>query len=404
VDDPQICKPELLQCVFPTVGCMHPMLIVADENMPCVREWFAALGEVRALSGRSLDAASVRDADILLVRSVTRVDRALLQGSSVRFVGTATIGIDHLDTDYLRAHGIAYANAPGCNANAVVDYVLSCFAATDGLLERLLAGGTVGIIGLGNVGSRLCRRLQALGLRCIGYDPYLRSDSMLPLTALEEVLGADVICCHTPLTRDGGHSTWHLLNKNNLARLRQDVVLLNAGRGPVIDNSYLPQWLSTRPDARLILDVWEREPAIERDLLRRIHIATPHIAGYSLDGKLAGTRMVLEACCAFLQFPLPPQMPLDFAAPTIAVKSELVGVELMRAAIRGVYDVRADDARMRAVIGDCETAQIAERFDNLRKNYPERREFGAVRISNWPTLALEQQRLLRQLGFVGEMS
>ena len=378
------------------------MRIVADENMPYVSEWFAALGDVQTLPGRSLDSAAVRNADILLVRSVTNVNRALLEGSSVQFVGSATIGTDHLDTAYLASQGIAYANAPGCNANAVVDYVLSAMAALEGVLERLIEGGTVGIIGLGNVGSRLCLRLQSMGIRCIGYDPYLSDTSLMPLATLDAVLNADVVCCHTPLTHQGLYPTWHMLNRDNLKHMRSDALLLNAGRGGAIKNDALPLWLSKQAQRRLVLDVWESEPAIDSNLLQDVHIATPHIAGYSLDGKLAGTRMVLNACCAHFDLPVPDTQQIP-VAPWVRVNTNLSGVNLIRETIRAVYDVREDDARMRAAM-KCAAAQRPYRFDELRKNYPERREFGVVRIQNWNELTAEQQQLLRGLGFVAEMS
>lgn len=388
----------------PNLGLYASMLIVADENMPLVRELFSSLGEIRTLPGRSIDADAVRNANILLVRSITRVDRELLDDSRVRFVGSATIGTDHLDIDYLNARGIAYANAPGCNATAVVEYVLSCFAAIEGLFERLMTRSSVGIIGLGNVGSKLCVRLQALGIQCIGYDPYLSNDSTMPLAALNTVLQSDVICCHTPLTRNGKYPTWHMLDGETLMRMRSDTILINAGRGAVIDNAALPQWLSQHPQARVLLDVWEHEPLIDADLLKQVSIATPHIAGYSLDGKWAGTRMVFTACCEFLGRSAPAlAQPLSEALPSISLDAELPNTGLMRAAIQAVYDVRGDDERMRAAMRNCEFTETARAFDELRKNYPERREFGAVRIENWKEFSAEKQRLLSALGFVRAM-
>src|SRR5690606_29332386 len=192
------------------------------------REWFSSLGEVRTLAGRSMAAADVADADILLVRSVTPVNAALLSGSRVCFVGTATIGTDHLDIEYLQRANIGYANAPGSNAQSVVDYVLSALAAEEGLLARLLSGqARVGVVGLGNVGGRLLRRLQALGIDAVGFDPYVTAPD-LPQNTLEAVLGCEVVCLHTPLTRVGAHPTWHLLDEARLRALRSGAVLLNA--------------------------------------------------------------------------------------------------------------------------------------------------------------------------------
>lgn len=368
--------------------------IVADENIPDVSEWFAPLGEVRTVAGRSLGAAELGDADILLVRSVTQVNRELLAGSRVRFVGTATIGTDHLDLDYLRAHGITWASAPGCNATSVVEYVLSALCVLDGVLERLLRGGLVGIIGLGNVGSRLRERLQRLGISVIAYDPLLPPADHL--RSLDEVLAADVVCCHTPLTRTGPYPTWHLLDEHRLRQLRPGAVLLNAGRGGMLDNAALLRLLEERDDLRVVLDVWENEPDISRALLDRVPIGSPHIAGYSFDGKQAGTRLILEACCAFLREPLPAFPPSKLAAPSIHLPAGIHGVELLRAAMLAAYDVRADDRRLREALD----SGGVEAFDRLRKFYPVRRELAAFFIDSMGRLDHAARAELNALGFV----
>ena len=375
------------------------MLIIADENMPFIREWFAPFGEVQTLPGRALTAAQVRDADALLVRSVTRVNNELLHNTRIRFVGSATSGIEHIDTNYLRNHDIGCASAPGCNATAVVEYVLSCLCALDDVCEKLLAGGVVGILGLGNVGARLARRLQALGIRCVGNDPFLNvTENDLPLADFETVLNADVICCHTPLTTTGAYPTWHLLDERRLRKLRKGTVLINASRGAVIDNTALLKVLDERDDLRVVLDVWEGEPAIDRSLLHHVSLATPHIAGYSWDGKVAGTRMVLEAFCKFFNLSLQKQ-PNDTASPSIKISSNTNREALLSSAIQAVYDVRDDDRDMRAALSACENNEIPKIFDRLRKNYPQRREIAAYAIDNWDALNSTEQSLLRGLGF-----
>lgn len=378
------------------------MLIIADENMPYVREWFAPYGDVRTLPGRSLTAATVRDADILLVRSVTKVDRHLLQDSRVRFIGSATSGIEHVDIEYLEAHGVAFASAPGCNATAVAEYVISCLCALDGVLENLLAGGSVGIIGLGNVGARLSKRLQVLGIRCIGYDPFINANRELPLCDLNTVLDADVICCHTPSTSVGAHPTWHLFDEKKLLHLREGAVLINASRGAVVDNAALLRVLRQRADLRVVLDVWEREPDIDLELLQAVTLATPHIAGYSWDGKVAGTRQILAAYCDFSQLPLPAlNLPvnLQLSKPVLRVAENLSDAALLRSALQTVYDVRADANKMRDTLLSCAHEQIVPQFDALRKHYPMRREVAAHVIENWSTLSVENKNLLRRLGF-----
>jgi erythronate-4-phosphate dehydrogenase len=377
------------------------MLIVADENIARVGEAFAEYGSLCTLPGRSLDAPAVQAADVLLVRSVTPVGRELLEGSQVRFVGSATIGVDHLDTAWLKQQGIAWANAPGSNATAVVEYVLGCLAALDSVLERLANGGVVGVIGLGNVGARLVARLRRLGIRCIGYDPLLaaRSNDNLPLCDLDQVLAADVVCCHTPLTRDGAYPTFHMLDAARLRQLRPGAVLLNAGRGGAVDNVALADLLAVRRDLRVVLDVWEGEPRIDRALLASVALGTPHIAGYSVDGKLAGTRQILAACCQHFGWQLPAADLATETTPHISIDDELSGVALLRHAIAQVYDVRIDDQRLRGRLGGVSADAAGAEFDNLRKTYPARREFAAVRIDNWDELHAGNRSLLLALGF-----
>lgn len=378
----------------------RPINIVADENIPRVREWFSALGEVRTLAGRSMVAADVADADILLVRSVTPVDAALLSASRVRFVGTATIGTDHLDVEFLRRAGIGFANAPGSNAQSVVDYVLSALAAEAGLLARLLSGkARVGVVGLGNVGGRLLRRLHTLGIDAIGFDPYVDVPD-LPQNTLEAVLGCAVVCLHTPLTRKGAHPTWHLLDASRMRSLRSGAVLLNAGRGAVIDNQALLRLLEARPDVRVVLDVWEPEPAISLDLLQRVALGTPHIAGYSFDGKLAGTRMLLQACCEYLAQSQPIHASSDDPL-LITVPAGGDAAAVLEAALLAVYDPRRDDAALRSCD---EAAAIAAHFDQLRKHYPQRREIASCEVVNWAELSADAQRLLTAAGFRGEVA
>ncbi|MDX9873628.1 MAG: 4-phosphoerythronate dehydrogenase [Spongiibacteraceae bacterium] len=389
---------------------MSSLTIVADENMPRVVELFSALGRVRTVAGRTMSAADVADADVLLVRSVTPVNSALLAGSPVRWVGTATIGVDHLDTEWLRTQGIGYANAPGCNAVSVVEYVLSVLAVLDGVLEPLLARqARVGIVGLGNVGGRLLQRLQTMGIEAVGYDPLLAGTADMPaavrpaLVPLAEVLGCEVICLHTPLTRTGRWPTHHLIGERELGQLQPGSVLLNAGRGPVIDNQALLRTLERRSSAlRVVLDVWEQEPAIAPLLLDRVAIGTPHIAGYSLDGKLRGTEMLLAACCTALGLPLSsPQSPATGVSAVELPDPGATGVQLIRDALLAVYDVREDDARLRAAVAGArgDRQQIGAAFDRLRKEYPVRRELSAVPLRQWQSLSDAQRGTLLALGF-----
>lgn len=375
------------------------MKITADENIPCVRQAFASLGEVTLLPGRGMCPEQVRDTDLLLVRSVTRVDRALLEGSRVRFVGSATIGFDHVDRDYLQAQGIGFSTAPGSNATSAAEYVVSALMV---LAERQgfdPAGKTVGIIGCGNVGSRVRRKLEALGMQCLVNDPPLHAQGGHDeFVELERVLQADVITVHVPLTRSGPHPTLHLVDAAFLARLKYGAVFINTARGAVVDNAALDSLLAERTDLSIVLDVWEGEPAINTNLLEKVDLGTPHIAGYSQDGKLRGTEMIYRAACGFFDAPvqwsaaaeLPPGPSLDFTA---AGK----WLDAARAAVLQCYDVRADDARLRHML----TLQPEERavcFDRLRKEYPVRREFAQMDMRAMHMDARLEQ-LLAGLGF-----
>lgn len=324
------------------------MKIVADENIAYAKHFFAEFGDLVLLAGRSITAADVRDADVLLVRSVTPVNRALLENSAVKFVGSCTIGTDHVDQAYLAEAGICFAFAPGCNAQAVVEYV---WAALQGLSVDLTTA-SVGVVGCGNVGGRLLRALRNKKVNAVGNDPFL-SHADFPLVNLDAIMQCDVICLHTPLTKIGAHPTFHLFDQSRIHQLKAGAVLLNAGRGAVIDNTALLQRLEQQQDLQVVLDVWENEPAINGDLLAQVAIGTPHIAGYSAEGKLRGTEMVYEALCAFLQ---PPQR----VAPV---------------ALTGVvepYDIFADDAALREQF----PVDGALAFDRLRKFYQPRRELG----------------------------
>jgi erythronate-4-phosphate dehydrogenase len=346
------------------------MRLVVDENIPGAHEAFGHFGDVHVVPGRGIDRETVREAEVLLVRSVTRVDENLLAGSRVRFVGSATAGIDHVDTAYLAAAGITFACAPGSNADSVVDYVLSalalCFAGACVLPE-------VGIVGCGQVGGRLLRRLCALGVRCRVFDPFV--DGISEAAALDAVLGCGVVTLHVPLTRGGPHPTHHLLDASRLARLADDALLVNAARGAVIDNAALLHALAARPRLRAVLDVWEPEPALDPRLLARCTLGTPHIAGYALDGKLRGAAQVHAALSAFLGVAAAP-VPALHAAPAGVLAP---GCSDWKQAVLAAYDPRADDARLRAAVV-ADPAGRAQAFDRLRRDYPARREFGAWRI------------------------
>ncbi|AUU92071.1 4-phosphoerythronate dehydrogenase PdxB [Enterobacteriaceae bacterium ENNIH3] len=370
------------------------MKILVDENMPYAGDLFRRLGEVKAVPGRPIPAAELADADALMVRSVTKVNEALLSGTPIKFVGTATAGTDHVDEQWLQQAGIGFSAAPGCNAIAVVEYVFSSLmllAERDGFDLR---DRTVGIVGVGNVGGRLQARLEAWGVRTLLCDPP-RADrgdegDFLPLDAL--VREADVLTFHTPLFKDGPYKSWHLADEEVISRLKPGAILINACRGPVVDNAALLRRLEAGQPLSVILDVWEPEPDLDVALLAKVDIGTAHIAGYTLEGKARGTTQVFEVFSDFIG--KRQQVALDTLLPApefgrITLHGPL-DQSILKRLIHLVYDVRRDDALLRKVAG------IPGEFDKLRKNYLERREWSSLYVQCDDDQAAT---LLQKLGF-----
>lgn len=362
--------------------------------MPYAGDLFRRLGEVKAVSGRPIPAAELADADALMVRSVTKVNEALLSGTPIKFVGTATAGTDHVDEQWLQQAGIGFSAAPGCNAIAVVEYVFSSLmllAERDGFDLR---DRTVGIVGVGNVGSRLQARLEAWGVKTLLCDPP-RADrgddgEFLPLEDL--VRDADVLTFHTPLFKDGPYKSWHLADEEVISRLKPGTILINACRGPVVDNVALLRRLEAGQPLSVILDVWEPEPDLDVALLEKVDIGTAHIAGYTLEGKARGTTQVFEAFSDFIG--KRQQVALDTLLPApefgrITLHGPL-DQSILKRLIHLVYDVRRDDALLRKVAG------IPGEFDKLRKNYLERREWSSLYVQCDDDQAAT---LLQKLGF-----
>jgi erythronate-4-phosphate dehydrogenase len=366
--------------------------IVADQNMPLLEELLSPWANLRKVDGRQLRSSDLREADALLVRSVTKVNSELLsEAESLRFVGSATIGTDHIDRDLLSERCIAFAHAPGCNAASVADYVSSALALLyDDLPLRLDQGRTASVIGFGQTGSRAAQRLRALGFRVQVFDPFVeRLPQPYMKVPFEKALQCDVLTIHTPLTRQGRHPTWHLFDADALAAMPESACIINAARGPVIDNKALLHLKQQRPEWRLVLDVWEHEPAVDTALAELCDIVTPHIAGYALQGKQRGSWMVVNALRkssgmeGLPPFAAPPQRTLDF-------KDTLPLAEILLQA----YDIRMDDRRMRRMLR--ESSNREQGFDQLRKRYPERHEYASIRVSRD---LLKQQPLLASLGF-----
>ena len=348
------------------------MKIIADQNMPLVEELFDQFGEVYVMPGRDICPDLIADADMLLVRSVTQVDKSLLASSSVKFVGSATAGIDHIDTQYLAKNNIEFAFAPGCNAPAVVQYVLSSISN----LTTELQQKTVGIVGCGHVGMRLYQSLQVLGISTRVYDPFLQPKTLPELCAFNDILDCDIISLHTPLTVDGPYPTFHMFNADILDQLKPHSILINSSRGGVVDNQALLAKLSADNNIDVVLDVWENEPTINRDLLELVSIATPHIAGYSDEGKTRGTVMLLEAAQSFYSRAAEVTA-ADFNLNNSA-KFHLQGSKISDYLIAS-YNVAKDDQNFRDTLASSKLS-VAEVFDSLRKNYPQRKEYSSFRV------------------------
>ncbi len=367
------------------------MKIVVDRNIPGVDTTFAQHGDIEWVDGRSLHRRQLINAAALIVRSISRVGASLLEGTTVRFVGTATIGTDHLDTSWLEQRGITWASAPGCNADAAAQYTLAMIWLACERLERHPPDQSIGIIGRGNVGSRLQKLLAVLGLSCVANDPPLANTGSSGLVSLDEVLSQDIVCLHVPLTQHGPHPTFRMIDSQRLAQMHDAALLVNTARGDVLDDAAL---LSQLRSGRLhaALDVWPGEPQIDPQLIKATTLATPHVAGYSIDGKLNGTRMVYRAFCAWLDEP--PIAPVDHDSEVLELDLHAVK-DPISSALKAACFVQRQDSAMRHLAGlaPCEQAIM---FDRLRREYPPRRDFCAWRLLG---VTANTASTLKELGF-----
>ena len=317
--------------------------IVVNKHTPSVVEAFSHLGEVVALETLAVTRETVRDADILVVRSETKVNERLLEGSSVRFVGTVTIGTDHVDERYLASKGITFVSAPGSNSNSVKEYIAAALCVWSRRNSTPLIGKTIGIVGVGNVGSKVAIAARALGLNVVLNDPPLgRITGDSNYRPLDELMDGDFITIHVPLTKSGNDATFHLFDDARISKMKRGVVLINTSRGKVVETNALIDALSSHHLSASILDVWEGEPVLNTELLSRVLVGTPHIAGYSLDGKLNACRMVYEAVCRFLG--VQPAWKIDASLPPdtarITVPSGMTETnEIVRSVIGQAYDI-----------------------------------------------------------------
>jgi len=375
--------------------------IVADENIPQVAEAFSDLGEVELLPGREIERGHLLDCQCLLVRTVTDINENLLHDTAVEFVGTATIGTDHVDPNYLAKQRIGFSNAAGCNAEAASEYVISgLFALSErkGFDPFKLKAG---IVGCGNVGSRVLQKLQALGIEALINDPPLEAakTSDYQFVELDTIIAeCNFITLHVPLTSYSEHPTHHLLDYQCLQKLTENCVLVNAARGPVVDNKALSHLLDQRSDLIVFLDTWENEPDISRTLLNKVDLATPHIAGYSVEGRLRGTQMILDA--ASQSFGLASNWRMESLLPEsiiLNIESGRTDLALWQHLFAAHHNIWQDHEALTQSTALSET-EFAIHFDSLRRVYPDRFEYERYQLSgdiNKKAAAIASELLFR---------
>ena len=351
-----------------------------------------------AVPGHEIDHATVRNADALIIRTRTICNEKLLKGSNVTFIATATIGYDHIDTKWCETHGILWTNAPGCNSGSVMQYIASTIVHLSKKHNFNFEDKTIGVVGIGNVGWKVVKMAEALGLRIVMNDPpIVRDRGICGYVSLEGLLReADIISLHVPLIHDGADKTYHLFNHETLAKTFHGTILINSSRGEVVDNQALHRFIDNKHLMGVCLDVWENEPNIDTLLLSKLDIATPHIAGYSADGKANGTLMSVKAINDFfrlgmkqnpiINLPVHDNMCIEFDCKTKSIQ------EVLCEAIEFTYSIASDDAKLR---------NKTIEFETQRGTYPLRREFQAysVKLHNGNK---EIHNSLKMLGFKTE--
>ena len=373
------------------------MLLLADREIRGAPDVFKRFGDVTLFGGRTLTRAELANADVLLVRSVTRVDADLLDGTPVRIIGTATAGTDHLDLEYLHRVGIKTFDAAGCNARAVAEYVLACGLLASALKQRPPADLRIGVIGYGNVGKQVAALFTALGMTCVINDPPLAAaGSDIARATLEAALACDIITLHVPLTDGGEHPTRGLLAAAELAAIGDDALLINAARGGIVDEHALLAWAQQR-DRAIALDCWVNEPSVDPELLRQVTIATPHIAGHTTEARERAASILADRLASCLDA-TPAATTVDPECGTIDdIRAASDPLAAIRTAVLACCDPRVPTGRLRATLA-LDPAARADAFDQLRREAAGRREFGHYRIATagWQS---DTVACLRALGF-----
>ena len=354
------------------------MKIVCDNKIPFLRGVLEPYADVVYLPGKETTADDLRDADAVITRTRTKCNSTLLEGSRVKVVATATIGFDHIDTSWCESHGIIWKNAPGCNSHSVKQYISSVLCTLAKRFGLELRKMTLGVVGVGNVGSKVADVGRALGMKVLLNDPpRQRAEGPDAFVSLDRLIAeSDIISLHVPLNREGEDATWHLFDGGRISSLRPSQILINSSRGPVVANDALKAALKSGGLRAAVLDVWEKEPDIDRELLGLLAVATPHIAGYSADGKAAGTAASVRTVAQVLGLPLTQWAPSDVPAPQQALDfsvdaSSRDELDVISEAVFHAYDVMDDDAALRAA---------PQSFEKLRGDYQIRREPSAFTL------------------------
>lgn len=354
---------------------MNSKTLVIDDAVPYAEAFFARFGKLVRLPGKAIQPQHLENADALIVRSRTQVNQALLENSPVRFVGSTVVGLDHIDQTYLRSNGIHFYSAQGCNANSVSEYIIANLLQLADQHQLDLTQTSLGILGVGHVGSLVAAKAQALGMQTLLNDPpRAEVEGEQGFVHLDTALEADIITVHTPLNKTGKHPTYHLIDPAKLQRIRPNQILINAARGGIIDEQ---AWVQT-PTRANIIDCWENEPDINAELYQVADIATPHIAGHALDAKIAGSRMVYEALCRFWETPLETdwQSALPSAPAPISVTSSGHWQHDLLQVIQQCYDPRADDLAIRSK----NILETHKKYEYYRRHYPIHREWPQHRL------------------------
>ncbi len=365
--------------------------IVADDKIPFLKGVLEPYAEMHYLPGGKITRNDLKDADALITRTRTICDETLLRGTSVKFIATATIGFDHIDADYCSAHDIAWTNAPGCNSTSVMQYLVSLLIREALRTNTPLNGMTLGVIGAGNVGSKVTAAAEALGMKVLINDPpRARKEGSGPFVPLEMILEkADFITCHVPLILSGEDATLHLADLEFFENARRKPFFINTSRGEVTDNPALKEALRRGLLRGAALDVWENEPEVDPELMDLLNYATPHIAGYSTDGKANGTAKSVNALSEFFGLGLSGFYPKNLPPPPfprIDINAEEPQLEQIAQAVFAAYDILADDQRFRA---------SPQTFEQQRGDYPLRREFSAYQVA----APQKDREIFRKLGF-----